>query len=128
MNEMTDCKRLEALGGDNCGYYGEFDSRSGSSDYDDWSDVDDDDGYYDPFQTGVEEEIVTFGSAFWMVADTVAVAAVMCSENHVDLRVSEGPGLFDNMETEPGPKSPEPGEVSHVPVLISWVLILRGPR
>ena len=45
------------------------------------------------------------------------MASVMCSENHVNLRVSEGPGLFDGVETEPGPKIPELGEVSHVPVL-----------
>ena len=52
-----------------------------------------------------------------MAVDAAVVAAVMCSESHVDLRVSEGPGLFDNMETEPGPKNPEPGEVSHLSIL-----------
>ena len=52
-----------------------------------------------------------------MVANAAVVAVVMCSESHVDLQVSEGPYLFDNMETEPGPKSPEPGEVSYLPIL-----------
>ena len=45
----------------------------------------------------------------------------MCSENHVDLRVSEGSGLSDNIETEPVPKIQEPGEVSHVPALVDIV-------
>ena len=106
--------------------WGDFDSRPGSSDYDYprdyrewcyWSDVEENDGYYDPFQTGVEEEIVTFGGALGMVANAAVVAAVMCSESHVDLWVSEGPGLFDDMETGPGPISPELGEVSHLPIL-----------
>ena len=53
INDMTDWERCEALGGDIYGYYGDFDSRSGSSDYDDprdyrewcdWSDVEDDEG------------------------------------------------------------------------------------
>ena len=83
----------------------------------DWSNVEEYVGYYDPFQTGVEEEIVTFGGALGIVADAAVVAAVMCSESHVDLRVSEGPGLFDNMETGPWPKSSGPGEVSHLPIL-----------
>ena len=52
-----------------------------------------------------------------MVADAAVVAAVMCSESHVDLQVSEGPGLFDDMETGPRPKGPEPGEVLHLPIL-----------
>ena len=55
--EMHDWERREALGGDIYGYYGDFDSRSGSSDYDDpryrewcdWSDIEDDEGYCDPF-------------------------------------------------------------------------------
>ena len=123
---MTDWERREALGGNSCGYYGDFDSRPGSSDYDDprdyrewcdWSDVEEDDGYYDPFQTGVENEIVTFGGALGMFADAAVVATVMCSESHVDLWVSEGPGLFDDMETGPGPKSPAPGEVSLLLIL-----------
>ena len=112
ISERTNWEGREALWGDSYGYHGDFDSRPGSCDYDDprdyqewcdWSDVEDDDGYYNPFKTGVEEEIVTSGGALGMVADAAVVAAVMCSESHVDLRVSEGPGLFDNMETEPGP-------------------------
>ena len=59
--EMHDWERREALGDmivDRYGYYGDFDSRSGSSDYDDprdyrewcdWSDIEDDEGYCDPF-------------------------------------------------------------------------------
>ena len=35
INEMNDWERRDALGGDSFGYYGDFDSRSGSSDYDD---------------------------------------------------------------------------------------------
>ena len=75
MNEMTDWEKFEALGGDNYGYYGEFDSRPDASDYDDprdyrewcdWSDVEDGDEYYDPFQTDAKEEFVSFGSAFGM--------------------------------------------------------------
>ena len=49
------------------------------------------------------------------------MALVVCSENHVDLRVSEGSGLSDNIETEPVPKSQETGEVSHVPALVDIV-------
>ena len=83
---MSDWERREALEGDSYGYYGDFDSRPGSFDFDDptdyrewcdWSDVEDDDGYYDPFQTGVEEEIVTFGGALGIVADYAVVDAVM---------------------------------------------------
>ena len=126
-NVATDWERLEALGGgNNYGYNGEFDSQPGSSDYDyprdyqewcDWSDVDDYDGYYDPFQPRIEGEFVSPGNAFGMVTDTVVVASVMCAGNHVDLRVSEGPGLSDNIKPEPGSKSPESGDVSHVSVL-----------
>ena len=59
---MTDWERREALGGDRLGYYGDFDSQSDSSEYDDpwdyhewcdWSDVEDDEGYCDPFQLDV---------------------------------------------------------------------------
>ena len=46
---------------------------------------------------------------------------VMCAGNHVDLRISEVPGLYDNIGSGPGTKCPEPGEVSHVPDLGSFV-------
>ena len=78
--------------------------------------MDDDDGYYDPFQPGMEGEFVSAGNAFGMVTDNVVVALVMCEGNHVDLRVSEGPCLSGNIGPEPGSKSPEPGEVLYVPV------------
>ena len=54
--EIYDLKRCEALGSDGYDYYEGFDSRSGSSDYDnprdyqawdDWSDIEDTEGYYD---------------------------------------------------------------------------------
>ena len=98
INERTDWGGREALGGDSYGYYGDFDSRPRSSDYDDprdyrewcdWSDVEDDNRYYDPVPTGVEEEIVTFGGTLGMITDAAVVAAVLCSDSHVDLRVSE---------------------------------------
>ena len=118
INERTDRGGREALGGDSYGYYGAFDSQPGSSIYDDprdyrewcdWSDVEDDDKYYDPVPTCVDEEIVTFKGTLGMVSDAAVVTAVLCSDSNVDLRVSEGPGLFDNVATEPGPRRPEPG-------------------
>ena len=117
---------VRPYGGDSYGYYEDFDGQPGYSDYDDprdyrewcdWSDVEDDDRYYDPVPPGVKEEIVTFKGTLGMVADAAVVAAVLCSDSHVDLRVSEGPGLFDNVETEPEPKRPEPGEGSPLSIL-----------
>ena len=90
--------------------------------------MEEDDGYYDPFQTGVEEQLVTFGGALGMVADAAVAAVVLCAESHVDIRVSEGPGLFDDMDTGPGPKSSEPGEASHLPMLSDIVYVFRDPR
>ena len=99
IHEMTDWDRHEALGGDSYGYYGDFDSPPGFSDYDDprdyrewcdWSDVEEDDGCCSGGCSQVLRESCGF---------------------------TEGPGLFDNMETGPGPESPEPGEVSHLPIL-----------
>ena len=78
--------------------------------------MEDDEGYCDPFQTDVGERIVTSGCASAMVADAAVVAAVMCSEGHVQLRASEGPGLSDKTESWPGPKGPEPGEMLHLPI------------
>ena len=55
--EMRDWEIREALGGDIYGYYRDFDSRSGSSDYDDprdyrewcdWSDIEDDEDIVTP--------------------------------------------------------------------------------
>ena len=84
---------MKPWGGGNYGYYEEVDSQTCSSDYDDprdyqewcdWNDVDDDDGYYDPFQPGVEGEFFSPGNASGMVTDAVVVASVMCVGKHED--------------------------------------------
>ena len=60
--DIHDWERRKALGGDRYSYYGDFDSLSGSSDYDDpndyrewyaWSDIEVDERYCDPFQEEV---------------------------------------------------------------------------
>ena len=94
INETTDWERRVSLGGDRYVYYGDIDSRSGSSKYDDprdyhewcdWSDMEDDKGYFDPFRSDVEEGIVTSGCASRIVTDDAVVAAVMCSAEGVTI-------------------------------------------
>ena len=75
--------------------------------------MEDDEEYYDPFQTDMGEGIVTSGSASAMVADAAVVAAVMCSEGHVKLRASEEPDLSDKTKS----CSESMGEMLHLPIL-----------
>ena len=65
--DIHDWERRKALGGDRYSYYGNFDSRSRSSDYEDpkdyrewyaWSDIEVDERYCDPFQEEVGGESV----------------------------------------------------------------------
>ena len=79
--------------------------------------MEDDEGYCDLFQIDVEEGIVTSRCASAMVADAAVVASVMCSEGHVKLWASVGPGLSDKTKSWPGPKGPEPGKMLHLSIL-----------
>ena len=56
-----------------------------------------------------------------MDTDTVVVASVVCEGEHMDLRISELPGIYDNIGSGPGTPCPEPGDVLHVPDLCSFV-------
>ena len=77
---MHDWERREALGGDRYGYYVDFDSRSKSTDYDDprdylewcdWSDIEDDEGYCDPFLQEAGDEYAMINCDLGMtVADS----------------------------------------------------------
>ena len=58
-------------------------------------------GYYDPFQPEVEGGFVSTGNIFGMDTDTVVVASVMCDRKHMDLRISEVLGLYDNIGSVP---------------------------
>ena len=63
-----------------------------------------------------------------MDTDTVVVASAICEGKHMDLRISELPGVYDNIESKPGSPCPKPGDVLHVPNLCSFVDDgLKGP-
>ena len=52
---------------------------------------------------------------------TVVVASVICEGKHMDLRISELPGGYDNIGSGPGTPCPKPGDLLHVPNLCSFV-------
>ena len=103
--DIHDWERHKALGGDRYNYYGDFDSRSGSSDYDDprdyrewydWSDIEVDEGYCDPFREEVGGESVITSCKSGMIVDDAVIAAV---QEHGDtLCLSDYSGNID-----PGP-------------------------
>ena len=88
--EMSDWDRREALGGDRYGYYGDFNSRSGSSYYDDprdyrewcgWSDLDDDEGYCDPFLEEVGDDYAIIYHDSGMAVDNTMTAVISSSDS-----------------------------------------------
>ena len=100
-----------------------MDSKSRSSEYDDpldyrewcdWSDVEDDEGYCDPFRSDVVEAIVASGCASRIVADDAGVAAVVCPVTPVQLGASDGPGPSGNTESWPGHMGPELGDMLYL--------------
>ena len=68
------------------------------------------------------------GNVFGMDTDTVVVASAICEGKHMDLRISELPGVYDSIGSGPGSPCQKPGDVLHVPNLCSFVDDgLKGP-
>ena len=90
----------------------------------DWNEVDGEEGYYDPFQPGVEGGFVSPGNVFGMDTDTVVVASVMYAGKHVDLRA-----FMITLGQDPGRKV-QSRERCHMcqTWVVSWIMVLRGPR
>ena len=119
-DDMTYWERLEALGGNTYDYDAGVDSQPGPFDYDDlrdyeewcdWNDVDVEEGYYEPFQSDVEERVVPPGDAFGMDTDAVVVASVVCEAKNTNLGVA---GLCGDIGSGPGTHFPEPGDMLDV--------------
>ena len=99
-DDVTDWERLEALRGGSYGYDEEVDIQPGSSDYDDpkdyqewcdWNDVEDEEGYYDPFQPELEGGFLLWSTAsaylivlFSSVCNVVQVPSVKAFKQHLD--------------------------------------------
>ena len=93
-------------GGDSYDYVEGVDGQPSFFDYDDprdyeewcdWNDVDVDEGYYDPFRPDVEVGFVSPVNVFGMDTDIVVVASAISERKHMDLRISELPGVYDNI-------------------------------
>ena len=68
-----------------------------------------------------KEDLSLPGMLSGMDTYTVVVASVICEGGHMDLRISELPGVYDNIGSGPGTPCRKPGDVLHVPNLCSLV-------